>query len=134
MKKLILTMAILSALICALVISVNAASTSEFGEVEIVGGMDEKSVFGDDGTEAGYTSRVVLFDGNEYHTYPAYYIFTNNVNTTTDFSQLNELATKSYGKTSVIRAEVPANVQKVTGDIFRGYNDLKYVKFPDTLV
>ncbi len=134
MKKLILTLAILSALICALVISVSAASTNEFGEVEIVGGMDEKSVFGNDGTEDGYTSRVVLFDGKEYHTYPAYYIFTNNVNTTTDFRQLNELATKSYGKTSLIRAEVPTNVQKVTGDIFKGYNDLKYVKFPDTLV
>lgn len=134
MKKLILTLAILSALICALVISVSAASTSEFGEVEIVGGMDEKSVFGGDGTEDGYTSRVVLFDGKEYHTYPAYYIFTNNVNTTTDFRQLNELATKSYGKTSLVRAEVPTNVQKVTGDIFKGYNDLKYVKFPDTLV
>ena len=33
----------------------------------------------------------------------------------------------------VIRAEVPHNVQKVTGDIFKGYNDLKYVLFPDTL-
>lgn len=28
---------------------------------------------------------------------------------------------------------MPHNVQKVTGDIFKGYNDLKYVLFPDTL-
>lgn len=133
MKKIILTVAILSVLICALVISVSAATTNEFGDVEIISGMSEKSVFGADGTESGYTSRVVLFDGTEYHTYPAYYIFTNNVNTTTDFAELNRLATKSYGKTSVIRAEVPNNAEKVTGDIFSAYNDLKYVKFPDTL-
>ena len=133
MKKLFLTLAILSVLVCALVISVGAATTNEFGEVEIISGMDEKSVFGADGTADGYTSRVVLFDGTEYHTYPAYYVFTNNVNTTTDFKQLNEKAGKSYGKTNVIRAEVPHNVQKVTGDIFNCYNDLKYVRFPDTL-
>ena len=133
MKKLILTIACISVLLCALVIFASAATTSEFGEVEIVGGMSEKSVFGADGTESGYTSRVVLFDGDEYHTYPAYYIFTNDVNTTTDFKPLNEKTGKSYGKTSVIRAEVPQNVQKVTGDIFMGYNDLKYVRFPDTL-
>ncbi|MBO4982646.1 MAG: leucine-rich repeat protein [Clostridia bacterium] len=133
MKKIIFTLTILSVLFCLLAISVGAATTNEFGEVEIVTGMSEKPVFGNDGRADTYTSRVVMFDGTEYHTYPAYYIFTNNVNTTTDFSQLNELAKKSYGKTSVIRAEVPQNVQKVTGDIFMGYNDLKYVRFPDTL-
>ena len=133
MKKLIITLAILSVLICSLALSVSAAPTNEFGDVEIVAGMDEKSVFGDDGCADTYTSRVVLFDGAQYHTYPAYYIFTNSVNTTTDFSQLNTLANKSYYKNSVIRVEVPKNVQKVTGDIFQGYNDLKYVRFPDTL-
>ena len=133
MKKFIFTLAILSMLLCVFAISVSAAATNEFGDVQIVPGMDEKSVFGDDGKADTYTSRVVLFDGTEYHTYPAYYIFTNNVNTTTDFSQLNELAGKKYYKNSVIRAEVPQNVQKVTGDIFMGYNDLKYVRFPDTL-
>ena len=133
MRKFTFTLAILSILLCLFAVSVSAAATNEFGEVEIVSGMDEKSVFGDDGKADTYTTRVVLFDGTEYHTYPAYYIFTNNVNTTTDFGQLNTLAGKSYGKTSVIRAEVPHNVQKITGDIFNSYNDLKYVLFPDTL-
>ena len=134
MKKFIFTLAILSVLFCLFAVSVSAASTNEFGEVEAVAGMDEKSVFGEDGKADTYTSRVVLFDGTEYHTYPAYYIFTNNVNTTTDFSQLNKLTGKSYYKKSLIRAEVPQNVQKVTGDIFNSYNDLKYVRFPDTLI
>ena len=133
-KKIIFTIAIIAVLSCLFAIGVSAAATNEFGEIEYVSGMDEKSVFGQDGTALTATSRVVLFDGKEYHTYPAYYIFTNNVNTTTDFSQLNTLAEKSYYKNSVIRAEVPNNVQKVTGDIFKGYNDLKYVHFPDTLI
>ena len=133
MKKIILTLAIASMLLCLFVVSVSAATTNEFGEVQIVTGMDEKSVFGDDGKIDSFKSRVVLFDGTEYYTYPSYYIFTNNVNTTTDFSQLNKLTGKSYYKNSVIRVEVPQNVQKVTGDIFKGYNDLKYVLFPDTL-
>ncbi len=133
MKRIILSILIVSVLFCMLAISASAAATDEFGEVEIVAGMSEKSVFGDDGKLETFTTRVVLYDGTEYHTYPSYYVFTNNVNTTTDFSQLNSLTGKSYGKTSVIRAEVPHNVQKVTGDIFKGYNDLKYVLFPDTL-
>ena len=132
-KKLFLALLVGIVLTCIFAISVSAATTNEFGTVEIVSGISEKSVFGADGTASGYTTRVVLFDGTEYHTYPAYYIFTNDVNTTTNFKELNDATGKSYGKTSVIRAEVPHNVQKVTGDIFKGYNDLKYVLFPDTL-
>ena len=133
MKKLIFFVLVISIFACMLAITSSAATTNEFGEVEIIAGMNEKSVFGDDGKLETYTTRVVLFDGTEYHTYPSYYIFTNDVNTTTDFSQLNSLTGKSYYKKSVIRVEVPHNVQKVTGDIFNSYNDLKYVLFPDTL-
>jgi hypothetical protein len=132
-RKLFLATLISVVLVCLFAIGVSAATTNEFGTVETVSGISEKSVFGADGTEAGYTTRVVLFDGTEYHTYPAYYIFTNDVNTTTNFKELNDATGKNYGKKSVIRAEVPHNVQKVTGDIFNGYNDLKYVRFPDTL-
>ena len=133
-KKIFLALAIISLLTCLFAISVNAATTNEFGEVEIIAGISEKSVFGADGTADGYTSKVVMFDGTEYHTYPAYYIFTNNVYTTTNFKELNDATGKNYVKTSLIRAEVPQNVQKVTGSIFEAYNDLKYVRFPDTLI
>ena len=79
-RKILLTMLALSALLCLFVVLASAASTNEFGEIEYVSGMDEKSVFGDDGAENTFTSRVVLYDGAEYHTYPAYYIFTNDIN------------------------------------------------------
>ena len=133
MKRIILTLMLVVALTCLLAIATSAATTNEFGDVEIIPGMSEKSVFGDDGRESTFTTRIVLFDGAEYHTYPSYYVFTNNENTTYNFSQLNEKTGKSYGKKSAIRVEVPHNVKKVTGDIFNSYNDLKYVLFPDTL-
>ena len=133
MKKLALIFMLVAMLSCLFVLSVSAAETNEFGEVEVVEGMSEKSVFGDDGQADSFTTRIVLFDGTEYHTYPSYYVFTNNVNTTYDFSQLNEKTGKGYKKESAIRVEVPHNVQKVTGDIFNRYNNLKYVLFPDTL-
>ena len=132
-KKLLITALIVSVLACIFAISVSAAATNEFGTPEIVKGMDEKSVFGADGKADTFTTRIVLFDGEEYHTYPSYYVFTNDVHTTYNFKQLNELTGKSYAKKSAIRVEVPHNVQKVTGDIFNSYNDLKYVLFPDTL-
>ena len=133
MKRIILTLMLVVALTCLLAIATSAATTNEFGDVEIIPGMSEKSVFGDDGRESTFTTRIVLFDGAEYHTYPSYYVFTNDENTTYNFSQLNEKTGKSYGKKSAIRVEVPHNVKKVTGDIFNSYNDLKYVLFPDTL-
>ena len=62
-KKILLLTLMLALFVCVFAISVNAASSNEFGEVEILSGMSEKSSFGTDGTEAGYTSRVVLYDG-----------------------------------------------------------------------
>ena len=61
MKKLSLTLFIVAILVCVLAISVGA-TTNEFGEIEYVEGMSDKSAFGTDGTKEA-TSRVVLFDG-----------------------------------------------------------------------
>ena len=88
MKRIILTLMLVVALTCLLAIATSAATTNEFGDVEIIPGMSEKSVFGDDGRESTFTTRIVLFDGTEYHTYPSYYVFTNDENTTYNFSHL----------------------------------------------
>ena len=87
-KKITLLTLMLALFVCVFAISVNAASSNEFGEVEILSGMSEKSSFGTDGTEAGYTSRVVLYDGTEYHTYPAYYILTNSKTPSLTFDEI----------------------------------------------
>lgn len=131
-RKIIFTLVIACALICLLSLSALAASTDEFGTPELVKGMSEKSAFGADGTANGFTSRVVLFDGEEYHTYPSYYIFENKTETSLSFAELNEKATKSYSNKSVIRVEVPKNMLKLW-DVFRDNSSLKYVYLPETV-
>ena len=113
MKKFIFTLALLSMLLCLFALSVSAAATNEFGEVEIITGMDEKSVFGDDGRADAYTSRVVLFDGTEYHTYPAYYIFTNNINISIIYIYIRAFFNKvTYSVSLINQIELYAVVSK----------------------
>ena len=134
MKKVVFTLVILSLIMCMLAFSVSAATTNEFGEIEYVSGMTEKSAFGEDGASATHTTRVVLYDGAEYHTYPSYYIFTNDTsNVNINFEEINSKTGKQYSKTSIIRAEVPHNVKKLNADVFWQNRSVKYVLLPDTL-
>ena len=107
MKKVLLTTLILSVLICLFAISISAAPTDEFGTVEKLTGISEKSAFGDDGKADSYTSRVVLFDGEEYHTYPSYYIFSNSKTPSLSFEEIILASGVEYNKNSVVRVEVP---------------------------
>ena len=132
MKKIILTLAIACIFLSLGVITSFAASSDEFGTVEILDGISTKSAFGADGTADGYTSRVVLFDGTEYHTYPSYYIFANKTETTLDFSEINSKTRKTYNSKSIIRIEVPENMLKLW-DVFRDNSSLKYVYLPETI-
>ena len=133
-KKLLLTLIVGAMLTLLLALGISAASTNEFGTVEPLAGMSEKSGFGADGTAEGYTSRVVLFDGNEYHTYPSYYIFTNNPsNVSVDFQEIREKTGKQYDRSSIIRVEVPHNVTKLDANVFWQNRSVKYVLLPDTL-
>ena len=70
-KKILLMLAVVCILAFVMSLSAFAAATDEFGTVETIEGMSEKSAFGDDGRADTFKSRVVLFDGTEYHTYPA---------------------------------------------------------------
>ena len=136
-KKLVLFLAILSVLACIFAISITAAE-NDFGTVETFTGISEKSTFGADGTASGYTSRVVLFDGTNYHTYPSYYIFPNsNSPTALTFDEINAAVKESgetyqYTSSSVIRVEVPQNIIKVN-KCFNNNKSLVYVYFPATL-
>ena len=131
MKKTILALLIVSLLVCLFSISISAASTDEFGEIEYIEGMSDKSAFGIDGTKDA-TSRVVLFDGEEYHTYPSYYICKNNVQTEPTFEELNEKAQKGYDITSIIRLEIPQNVKR-TMSKFRYASNVVYIYLPPTV-
>ena len=131
-KKILLSLLIVSALICLLTFSVSAAATDEFGEIEIVAGMNDKSAFGEDST-SNATSRVVMFDGTEYHTYPSYYICKNSTQTEPTFDELNEKTGITYDIKSVIRIEFPQNITK-TQSKFRYMSNVVYIHLPPTVV
>lgn len=131
-RKLLLFLAIVSALVCVFATAVSAAEADEFGTPEIIPGMGEKSAFGEDGVGATFTSRVVMYDGEEYHTYPSYYIFANKTETELSFGEINDATGKGYSNMSVIRVEVPKNMLKFW-DIFMNNNKLRYVYLPETV-
>ena len=103
MKKLLLAMLMVTALVCLFAVSVSAAEIPEWGEITPVDGMADKSVFGDDG-KAGATSRILMSDGI---TYPAYYICNNSTTLGISFADLNKAASKSYAAKDLVRIEMP---------------------------
>lgn len=131
MKKIVLV-AILAMLACfVLSLSAFAATTDGFGTVEIIEGIDTSKMSTDD------KALVVLYDGAEYHTYPANYIVKSSTDLGVDFSKLNTATGKSYGVGSIIRIQIPTTVKKVTTAINgnQGGKNIVEVSFPkDTQV
>lgn len=119
-RKILLTALIVIALISAFAISVFA---TDFGTLETIDGMPERS-------KLDTTSRVVLFDGTDYHTYPAYYIFLNEATSKMDFTNINTKTGKSYDKTKVVLLEFPEGQTSVGG--MESATLLEYVKIPDS--
>ncbi|MBE6625397.1 MAG: leucine-rich repeat domain-containing protein [Ruminococcaceae bacterium] len=104
-KKLMLFVVALMSVVCIFAISAGAATTNEFGTLETLDGIDLTGMANDT------TSRVVLYDGSEYHTYPSSYIVKDAATFTLDFSKLNAVATyKKYDKSKIIRLEIPKGV------------------------
>ena len=130
MKKLIL-MALMTVMIaCFFAFAVSAAEIPEWGEITVVDGMADKSVFGADGT-VGATSRVLMSDGV---TYPAYYICKNSASVGISFTDLNKATGKSYEAVNVVRIELPMGTTSTPMAVFKtenGYTALKTVSFPE---
>ena len=72
-KKFILALCLTAFLVIALAICVQAASTNEFGAPEVIDGIDLTGMSGDT------SARIVVKDGEEYHTYPAQYFVTMDI-------------------------------------------------------
>ena len=125
-KKLLLAFILVAMLACMLAISVSAATTNEFGTLETSNTIDLT------GMATDTDLRVVLFDGTEYHTYPARYIVTNATDITLNFDKINLAFTKEYTKASVIRIEIPRHVKKIVSGWFNYSNNdnLVEVIFP----
>lgn len=126
MKKIFLMLILVCLACCFFALGISAASTNEFGTVETSNTIDLTNMSTDTKT------RVVLFDGVEYHTYPSQYIVTNAGDLTMKFDYINAAFNKQYVVSSVIRIEIPNTVKVLTGGWFNyGKNDnIKEVYFP----
>ena len=102
--KFILALCLTAFLVIALAICVQASSTNEFGAPEVIDGIDLTGMSGDT------SARIVVKDGEEYHTYPAQYFVTNVDTFTYDFNRVKNVNGKSYTKNSVVRIEIPDHV------------------------
>lgn len=106
-KKILLICLMVSLFVVIFALGTSAATTNEFSStVETIEGINLE------GMSTDTTSRVVLYDGNEYHTYPSCYIVTNNASFTYDFTRIGG----SYSVSSVIRIEIPTTVTAIPGD------------------
>ncbi len=127
-RKLFLMLALAVLACCFFALSINAASTNEFGTLETSDKIDLT------GMSTDTKARVVLFDGTEYHTYPAQYIVTNAGDITLNFDKINEAFGKSYSSAnnSVIRIEIPNTVKVIVSGVFNQgkNNSLCEVIFP----
>ena len=113
-RKLFLTFLIISILAFALAISTSAVVTgstsSEFGEVTTIPGIDFSTI-------TDKTSRVVLKNAdNTYSTYPAYYVvakvgYFNGYDQPSDmnFGPLNDATGESYDASKIVRLEYPTD-------------------------
>lgn len=125
-KRVILSFVIALFMVCFFAISISAATTNEFGTLETSTTIDLE------GMSTDTKARVVLFDGTEYHTYPAQYIVTSAGDMAFNFEKINTAFQKSYALNSVIRIEVPNTVKVVVSGLFNygKNNNLKEVYFP----
>ena len=127
MKKLLFVF-ILCALLCVVFATTSfAAATNEFGEVETFEGIDLSKMSTDT------TSRVVLFDGTEYHTYPANYIIKSSSDLSVDFSKIKAASGYNYGVSSIIRIEIPTTVKSFKTPLNgnQGGKNIVEVSFPE---
>ena len=123
-KKIIISLVIVTALCFTFALAISAATTNEFGTPEVLDGINLTDMSTDS------VARVVLKDGDEYHTYPAQYIVTNADTLTYDFTRIKNVNGKTYSKNSVVRIEIPDPVliMPATG-ILCSCSELVEIKF-----
>ena len=126
MKKLLLFIIVAATACFVLSLSAFAAITDEFGTVEIIKDIDVSKMSTDD------KALVVLYDGKEYHTYPANYIVKSSTDLAVDFTKINGVTGKGYGVSSIIRIQIPTTVKKFTTVINgnQGGKNIVEVDFP----
>ena len=135
MKRKLIFMLILVAMACLFTLSVSAAPEKptlavDFGAVQEISGFtppSQKFVNTDE--------RVVLFDGENYITYPTYYIMADatTFSDSFNFKALNDATGKGYSFTSVILVELPEGITGLSYRAFKSCTSCIYIKVPSSL-
>ena len=134
MKKKLILMFALVAIALLFTLSIGAISQKpdlgvSFGKTQTIDGIVPPSQ-----NYVGTTERVLLYDGEEYVTYPTYYITSNSTTFEMTFSAINNATGKNYGKTSVVMVEAPTGITHFKLWTFSGYTNVLYCKVPGTVV
>lgn len=127
-RKILFLIAVMAMVACFMALGASAATTNEFGEPEEIPNINLTEMNTDT------VARVVIMAGeNEFHTYPACYIVSNNTKFQYNFKPINDALGTSYNKHSVIRIEVPDNITIAAncGDLSQT-NNLLEIKFSPT--
>ena len=116
MKKLFVTLLMVSVALCALTIMVSAAEityTADFGTVTDVADMPLIEGISTEG-------RVLLRndDDTTYTTYPTYYIMKNSKTFGTDYKNLNAKTGQNYDDSRMIMVEIPDGVTGIAERLF----------------
>ena len=115
--------------VCCLMLTafVSASTTNEFGMVETIDDIDLT------GMNEDTVARVVIKVGeNDFRTYPARYVVSNNTKFKYNFKPINDALGTGYDKHSVIRIEVPDNITIAAncGDLSQSKELLEIKFFP----
>lgn len=136
MKKKIIFILALVAIACLFTLVISATPEKpdlgvDFGEVQEISGFTPPSQRFVDTDE-----RVVLFDGENYITYPTYYIMQDvtSFNDSFDFSALKEATQKDFDLNSIILLEIPEGITALAGWAVYDCKSCIYVKVPSTVV
>ncbi len=134
MKKLILMFSVMAMLICVFAFSASATPAKpdlgvSFGEVQT-----SDKIVPPSQKYVNTTERVLLYDGQEYVTYPTYYITSNSTTFEMTFGAINTATGKNYDKTSVVMVEAPTGITHFKLWTFSGYTNILYCKVPGTVI
>lgn len=126
-KKVLLVFSMVALATFLFAVSVSAAATNEFGTPEVIEGIDLT------GMNTDTSARVVLVDASgEYHTYLTSCILSSNTKFKYNFNPINNALGTSYTKNSVVRIEVPDNIEIAAncGDLCSSAELLEIKFFP----
>ena len=136
MKKKLILMLALVAMACLFTLSIGASPEKpdlgvDFGDVQEIPGFTPPSQ-----RFVNTDERVVLFDGENYITYPSYYIVSDvtTFNDSFDFGPLKEATKKDFSLNSIILLEIPEGITGLAGWAVYECKNCIYVKAPSTVV